>query len=264
MTLALSAQSQPPAPRPAVSTKPPQQQSATTSKAPDNRSGPLSTPGTSAPAQQPEQLVAKQNQRPASYWRDWLTNAGANWAIVVLTIALFGVGIAQWRATTTANTHNAVIERAYLDLSHVGALQLGATYASLSLTIKNNGRTPSDILGGQIRLAVNDLPPGTFGWVPLSAGPRLPAAFINPNDTLHFGPVQLPLGSTPMTANATVLVIGHIDYMDRFGGFHRSGYARQLITPTPANGNNLVFSVATAGLNYDRALTKKERQEYAN
>jgi hypothetical protein len=215
------------------------------------------------PDPQPARTETNETQQPASPWTDWLTDAGANWTIAGLTLALFFVGIAQWRATTTANTHHTVIERAYLDLSHVGALQLGTTHASLSLTIKNNGRTPSDILGGQMNLAVNSLPGGTFGWVPLSAGPRLPAAFINPNDTLQFGPIQLPLGSTPIGPNATVLVIGHIDYRDRFGSHHRSGYARQFITPTPASGNNLVVSVATAGLNYDRALTRSERQEYA-
>ena len=48
-------------------------------------------------------------------------------------------------------------------------------------------------------------------------------------------------------------VIGYVDYIDKFGQKHRSGYARQYDPGVELGGNNLPF-VRKAGYNYDQPL----------
>jgi hypothetical protein len=96
--------------------------------------------------------ATSQSQQPVRTWLDWFTSDHANWTIAFLTVVLAGIGFVQWWATHTGNMHNAVIERAYVHLSHTppGLRPHPNGGFVVSIGMKNNGNTPGDILGGKL------------------------------------------------------------------------------------------------------------------
>lgn len=58
----------------------------------------------------------------------------------------------------------------------------------------------------------------------------------------------------------TVWIAGEIDYRDRSGEGHHSGYGRRYVASMI--DNNLVFDESTTGMNYDRRTDKQKQRDY--
>jgi hypothetical protein len=93
---------------------------------------------------------------------------------------------------------------------------------------------------------------GCTDWIP-------DPAHTNPNDSLT---VRIFWKITPaiLETATTVWIAGEIDYVDRFGDAHHSGYGRRYVAQLP--DNNLVFDESTTGMNYDRPMSKKKVKKY--
>ncbi len=57
------------------------------------------------------------------------------------------------------------------------------------------------------------------------------------------------------------MLIGYVDYLDKFGGRHRGGYARKFAPELDGTDNNLIF-VDQTGYNYDRSRKKGEGNDW--
>ena len=264
LTLAATA-SQPPSPSGRVGSQTPQQQSATQNKQPSNQNPPVTALVSQQPAQQPNQATAPQNQQPTPNRWDRFVDNGANWAIVFLTFVLAVIGYFQWLATDTANRHNTVTERAYVTMSHRSfSIDDAATARVRVLTrikISNTGNTPAKITAIQILSRVTEFLPTIPPYQQAATAERV-EAFVSANDWFNLSP-RLDLLSTEQWAavqlNRTerLWLIGYIDYIDKFGNRHRSGYAR-VYDP---DAFTLVL-VQTPGYNYDRPREKGEGNDW--
>jgi hypothetical protein len=183
--------------------------------------------------------------------------------IVWLTVALVGLGWLQFRMYSEQLAATKIIERAYVDLSHQppGLVFVGEENGlkhevRVTIGIKNNGNTPSDVLafkvtfvhGGDL-LRNPERPP-----IPTTTD----AIFtVMPRDTIytwHNFPISSFIELQQIgDAIIPAYVIGWVVYRDRFEKRHRSGYARRLIRPSMFGTNNLVF-VDVPGYNYEEDL----------
>jgi hypothetical protein len=218
------------------------------------------TQATPQPSSSPTQPASAQSLQPASGWLSWLietiSNNGANWAIVLLTIVLAGIGIAQWRATDTANRHTLVTERAYVDISHAPpGLEMNPGDIRFSVQVKNHGRTPARVTRPVmfLQLAEADSMPEQPEYGTPASGPI--SAFLMPDETFNQWELRPPFPPdiVAMINNGQrhLWLIGYVDYIDKFDQRHRSGYARKYIhPPLPGSTNNLVFTTQP-GYNFD-------------
>lgn len=167
-------------------------------------------------------------------------------------------------------------ERAYVKFSHVPpGLQFEAMGGVwVQMQIKNFGRTPARIQ--RVAFTFLYLPKGE---VPPIEPPRIPLervdtclAFLVPNDEI-FSAKQASLGmdvaSKVRNGEGTILVWGHVDYLDQFDQRHRAGYGRvyeaeidrQADDAGEATDNkrsNLML-VVEKSYNYDRPRQPDER-----
>jgi hypothetical protein len=190
--------------------------------------------------------------------------------IAVFTVALSVVALLTRQTYEAMLSANKVVERAYVDLSHQSPpglkfdpSQTGPDWTpSVNLNIKNHGKTPADISGVFLRLVVHDgpLPPQP----PYDeAREKELRAVLMPNETVsvHWPckPVPGSLFQSIQNDQKVVWVIGYVDYRDRFGARHRSGYARRY--DRVSKGNNLIFEVKP-DYNYDRLRTCGEGSDW--
>jgi hypothetical protein len=207
--------------------------------------------------QGPEQRAEDQNTETESGWMVPLTGA-----LVVLTFALVWVGYLQrctYEATLAATK---VIERAYVDISHdPPGLNIGPdAMPAVSVGIKNHGRTPANVIAILLLLDIRNTP------LPEEPNYEHPTALrfggfpVMPGESVHlwqsFDVVVPPTDIGKIAAGAlNVWVVGYVDYADRFGAKHRSGYCRRYRPdPHPTGAaNNLVFE-NKASYNYDADL----------
>lgn len=175
---------------------------------------------------------------------------------VLQIIILVGHARIYWSQLKTTKA----TERAYLDMSHTppGMRQHPNGGFVVSLGIKNNGNTPGDIFGGRVWVATTDKP--GYQWVKLVEISKIPPAYINPSDTISISNIAAPITPAILKTAVTIWIVAEIDYLDRFGDAHHSGYGRRYVAQLTEN--NLVFDESTTGMNYDRPLSNAKRREY--
>ncbi len=180
--------------------------------------------------------------------------------LALFTLALAAVGVLQWQTLAATLSTSQEIERAYVTLSHEppGLQKDGFGRFRVTMTIKNAGHTPADILGGRVATATRPL---GGHLLKMRAVTPIPPAYITADDDaglfLHRFPVQI----TPEELfNDSAWLIAQLDYRDRFGRLHQAGYGRRY-NPR-ISSDNLVFDDSITGFNYDRPLTNAEAAQY--
>ncbi len=213
------------------------------------RTPPIPTISAQPPARDAERELAIQER--ISTLTFWLVVVGG--VVGLLQIGVIGAQavIFALQLKTTR-----VVERAYVDISHdpPGLLMMGDDIR-FSLGVKNHGRTPAQVSRPHMLLVLKEtdhlphVPPyGTPASVPTSA-------FLMPTEAFHQVEIRPPFPADVVqmihAGQRHLWLIGYVDYVDRFGNRHRSGYARKFIhPPLPGSPNNLVF-VTQPGYNYD-------------
>jgi hypothetical protein len=199
--------------------------------------------------------------------------------IALFTVALTLIAVVQACIYSAMHRTSKVIDRAYVKISHewptnsqspleftISEGQPPRALLWFSITIKNEGHTPADVLGGGVwAWALNEeLPPTeTPDHYPFRIAPAFLTGgggdFVRERSSVIF-PVDLVphFRDRHNTVGEQLWLIGHVDYRDRFGDFHRAGYCRHLDNAS----KDLIFDQTTTGLNYDRPLTRPERRKY--
>jgi hypothetical protein len=188
----------------------------------------------------------------------WLLGWNDDRSIVALTAIIAGVGFFQWR-------HSRITERAYVKLSHKapGVFPSGERLAVV-VRIKNFGRTPADVTDVYLRHDV--FYPGTEVNAPeyiIDSRRIRPISFLVTNDEF-FHLHEFDVTETQwddIVANKAILVIyGYVDYIDKFKGHHRGGYARmydprvdrrEYRTPQESEARNNLEILPHGRFNYD-------------
>jgi hypothetical protein len=194
--------------------------------------------------------------------------------MLFLTATLIGVAVVQVCIYSQMHRTTREVERAYVTISHFapfnegGALDFrepGAVWCAIE--IKNEGRTPADILGGVISVELIEEGSLSPSAVPSGSYVKIPPAFLVPNGFLRFR--TLVFGFTdeqaaranmePRLAEdppSKMWLAGFVIYRDRFKVEHCGGYGRRW----DRNTRDLVFDATTAALNYDRAPTEEQKR----
>jgi len=162
-------------------------------------------------------------------------SAEAITALATLFIGIFTLTL--WLATERSGEHFQVTERAYVKLSHTppGAMfttDLGSQMVVVQLQVKNFGHTPAYVT--DVYLDVRVLGEGEV----LPAIPEYPEiedrerveGFLVAEDlfyhTVTMGVTQAQW-ETAHTQAGRLIVMGYVDYRDKFGAVHRGAYARE-------------------------------------
>jgi hypothetical protein len=283
------AQSQPPTPTPSVGAQSPQKQADPKDGSPNSGNTPVPSRFPQQQGQEPQQGATAQNQQPTTNGWGWFTNNGANWAIVALTFVLTVIGFFQWKASHKANRHNAIIERAYVTMSHhppglviedesdEGQGEGWQHNIELHVVIDNLGNTPAEVTRSLLQILITDkpLPPDPF-YDEANHAIDTHVFLVKDNHfTIHKSWKMDANGIKEIRANPsrwTMYVFGYIDYTDRFGIRHRAGYGRRYEPwmddrarymtggrndPDKfARRNNLTF-ILERGYNYDIEITRQ-------
>ncbi len=200
----------------------------------------------------------------------------SEFGLLVVTALLWIFTAALWGATrkmaknTEAMTRT--IERAYVKMSHVSP-GLGPTGPLGPLTVQikaeNAGKTPADItdmvldvlvLGATEPLPAK--PPYRRTGEDVVNATLLAGDFFYVTRHFFFGVEGAPMtmgdyaGIIDGSRNAYLL--GYVDYVDKFGVRHRSGYARRY-QPKRDQDDKLVF-VTAPHYNYDRERKKRDKR----
>jgi hypothetical protein len=209
----------------------------------------VATPPTS-----PQQTSPQDNTNPRrpNPYLDW----GVNHVIAALTFVLAMLALFQWRTHIDMLETSRVVERGYVDISHDSpGLQIGPDNVRISFSVKNHGRTPASVSGLEMLLVLEET--NTLPAVPPYGSPpsKPPMAFLMPGERYHKWENRPGFPQEVWTLLAAgerhMWAIGFVDYIDKFGARHRSGYARKFISPPlPGSSNNLVF-ISNPGYNYD-------------
>lgn len=156
-------------------------------------------------------------------------------ALGTVTIAIFTLTL--WRSTERAGEHFRVTERAYVKLSHTppGAqftTDLGQPAVVVQLQVKNFGHTPAYVTDVylDVRILEEDeqLPP-IPEYQPIDG--RVPVEGFLVADDLFYHQVVMGVThaqwKTTKEENGRLIVLGYVDYRDKFGDTHRGAYARE-------------------------------------
>ena len=168
-----------------------------------------------------------------------------------------------------------VIDRAYVTISHreaapgynPGLMEIAPGTITISVEIRNQGHTPARVLGGI--LAVETGPNGATAPTEIPTGPykTITPAFLMPGAAVY-GRYVLASQDPAVLGRAMVYhpdvdppppqmwIVGFVCYRDSFGDERSGGYGRHFDRAL----NDLVFDWTTPHLNYDRALTERERR----
>jgi hypothetical protein len=229
--------------------KRPDQERPATTQTEQPASPPVTVPQVFGPPNQTEPPTT-QEQSKGDQFLDKLIDP-----ILWVTVAIAFFAFWQVRVYRQMRDHTQIVERAYVDISHdPPGLQMGNDIR-FSVAVKNHGRTPTDVTPPVMFLALeegDELPDTPPYGAPTSAAT---SAFLMPNEAFHQWELrpQFPATDVAMinTGQRHLWLIGYVDYVDKFGHRHRSGYARKYIpTPLPGTQNNLVF-ITKPGYNYD-------------
>jgi hypothetical protein len=177
----------------------------------------------------------------------------------LFTLFLVVVGVFQFRQMQRTNDSAAVVERAYVKISHTDAalrFQRDLT-AIMQVRIRNHGRTPTTVTEVLIEYVI--LPSDQFlPNPPVYGGARTRRAggtFLVTEDEFFWTPIFPSITAQElapvMQREAQLWVFGYVDYIDKFGHRHRGGYGRVYRPDIGEGGNNLVFDGPDTH-NYDR------------
>jgi len=220
----------------------------------------------------------------------------ANWLVALLTTVIAFASVMTWLVYRDMHQTNKAIERAYVTMSHLppgawfGPVVGAATSQPMqhrnigvAVQIENCGNTPARITAIAIHPFIGDSLPEE----PQYDGTTGDAAFLVKSGTFQ---VQAITTRPPfqidriLDGEVTLWMIGYVDYIDSFGGRHRSGYARVYdrirdglaVSAERENGafaqhafdanafhtgNNLTF-VTQRRYNYDRLRLKGEGNDW--
>ncbi|MCX6537437.1 MAG: hypothetical protein NT151_00680 [Acidobacteria bacterium] len=171
---------------------------------------------------------------------------------ITAVIALF----ACWQVIVyrQMRDHTKVVERAYIGVSHVRLTELREDSASIRMKIMNRGKTPGQVLGGNIWWSATDTPGSQLVELKkfIDVAPMLLTA-----EASMMCSVDVPVGKE-MLATHTWWLSGEVHYEDRFGDVHEAGFGRRYDRAK----NHLIFDESTRGLNYDQPMTRQERRQY--
>jgi hypothetical protein len=210
-----------------------------------------------------------------NHWTDpitWFTGslAALTGLLALLTGGLVYVGLRQ-------DESNRTMQRAYVKMSHTepGLDWRGSNGAfSIAMEIRNFGNTPANVTDIVLRQIL--LPDGTpLPPVPDYTRQRDKASFhaflVKDESFVYENPQPFSVGSAVkeqevLDSVTSLYVFGFVDYIDKFGVRHRSGYARKFL-PNPIknmpHSNNLVF-VTDPGYNYDWERYVDEGNDWAD
>ena len=196
----------------------------------------------------------------------------ATW-MLFLTLTLIIVAVVQVCVYQQMHRTTKRVERAYVTISHrhpfdgEGALSFrepGAVWGAVE--IKNEGRTPADILGGVVYIELAEEGGPSNSTMPSGHYVTIPPAFLVPRGYLRlqslifgFTDEQMArVNGQPNTTEPTLgmWLAGFVIYRDRFGDEYCGGYGRRW----DRNVRDLVFDATTAALNYDRAPTEEQKR----
>jgi hypothetical protein len=199
--------------------------------------------------------------------RTFWTLTATEW-VAMLTVVLAGMAVVQALIYYAIHRTTQRVERAYVDLSHdPPGLRMHAHSIRFSIAIKNHGKTPADVTGAKMFVALAE-GGARFPATPIYETPvrAKTAAFLMPGEAIHQWELrpQFPRADIKRIKNGERLLwlVGYVDYTDQFGRFYRSGYARRYIPkPLPGTKNNLVFET-TPGHNFDMETDAIGRRKY--
>lgn len=192
-----------------------------------------------------------------------LITALATFAIAWFTWTIKGINREQVAHTRT-------IERAYVKLSHSAPgldVQVNTGLIYIKMAVKNFGQTPADITNIFFKPVVISPMNAPLPKTPDYSGDAavFPKAYLVRDEEFFIFHV-LKISREEIISvkdwSAALYVIGFVDYIDKFGDRHRSGYARKYAAARDdrksyetdeefSQRNNLIF-VTEAGYNYDR------------
>ena len=292
LPLAAQEPSQPPVPGVGNEQEQPQQQPTASSESAEspneqpttNATVSVQVEGADEQRDRPQEYSTSQNQQaPSDWWSGVSAIASAVQAVFAFVLILLTGALvyAAWSQSTAVGKQTGVlaetltatkeIERGYVNIAHISDKlnfdEPGAIW--FEVDIRNQGRTPVDVLGGVMTIEIGPVPPAT---VPTSQYTKIPPAFFVPEKRMRFKSMifglddarltraKEPLDLEGETSPLDLWVVGYVDYRDRFGGVHRGGYGRHLQKYT----KDLVWDETTRNMNYDRPLTAEQRQQYEN
>jgi hypothetical protein len=175
---------------------------------------------------------------------------------LVAALAAWGVYFIYKQMGEDANVTN----RAYLSVSPIPPGVVADPVAvnnlrtlRINVGIQNIGQTPADVLDTQVfthfRPVVSPLPPLPPYGTP---GPPIRTYLVRNEQFFQETTADVPESvwqgviANPPTHN--IWALGYIDYLDRFGRRHRTGFARRHLHGRP--GQSLIFEIAP-DYNYD-------------
>ncbi len=188
--------------------------------------------------------------------------------LVGFTGLLYWVGLNAERSTKT-------IERAYVKMSHTepGITWFGMEGGfTLEMKVENFGNTPADVTDVLLRpiiLKDGELLPNIPNYERQRTINSFHTFLVKGDYFFYSNPELLSVGSSDernkiISGEKILYVFGYVDYIDKFGTRHRSGYARRYIkgaNVVNGRGNNLGF-VSQRKYNYDRPRNRKEGNDW--
>jgi hypothetical protein len=200
------------------------------------------------------------------------------WWTVRLSLATFGatfvIAIATWLTYSVYRNilaTNRQIERAYIKMSHLSpgldipsiimtssARPVPRRDVSVRMSVRNHGNTPGEVTCGLVQLLFTDEPlPHRPAYDEKEARPA--RVFLVKGSSFKITknwPIDADTIDRVCAGAMQMYVLGYVDYLDRFGGRHRAGYAR-IYNSRADRGNNLPY-VTEPGYNYDRIRQQDE------
>jgi hypothetical protein len=266
----LEAQSQPPSPTPSKLSGPPQKQPAAQTNAtqyPERQ--PSAIPILKGEAE-PREHADTKDQQTSQEDDKAASDRLANWLMVVfnglLVIITVALGWIAWIQNKTTHT----IERGYIGLSHyppgIEFTDLKEPFVidgverksfTVSLQVKNWGNTPGTVTAVHVEHHIGDSLPDRPAY---GTREEDEAGFLGPNSSFRFER-RIVITAEQRAAIAGdrigLWLIGYVDYIDRFNGRHRSGYARRY---DPDVDVMIEYAAGRA----DRGVFNKERYDKRN
>lgn len=191
------------------------------------------------------------------------------WQLILIGKGTEGARIAAEAATTAAQA-DILAQRAYVRLSHSKAPGLTinpvASNASISVEVKNLGRTPATVLAIFLKSGLGiyengrfrpPLRPNYHGGVRLGIEVHLAADDFRFYDaTIPIEPLLIQSIMSAHETNVKMCIYGYVDYLDCFGVRHIGGYARWYEPHRDDSEFCNLVPISEPGFNYDRRAPK--------
>lgn len=209
---------------------------------------------------------ANQSSNPSvPDWITWFTAILAVTAILQVIVLIF-----QMLYNRALNANQRVVERAYVKMSHLPpGLSLAPAPNSnypIAVRVKNFGQTPAtvtDFLLVRHLLPRNQRLPAAPDYSTRGEW-EVPNIFLVREDefviTCNFPVTDQERSAIEEDKTQIFYVCGYVDYIDKFGGRHRAGYARRF--NGVIGGEDNLKIVIQDGYNYDRERRQDEGNDW--